>query len=360
MASAVICPACQTRNRPTWEYCARCGESLERVPVAETGSHREATPARDLGALYLVLMVAVLAVTSALACRDIATHPAPPAPSPGVFSFGGLAAPSPSPPPATQQGNADADAGRRLLAQGKAAEAIGPLEKAAAENPGNAEFQNLLGRAHWATGDREGALRSYADAARLDPAAYGVPYAQTLETVGRFDDAATQFEAVIAAQPTSAVAQEALGRLYVRRGDFARALPILEDTAKRTRDPVVLQQLAYAADKTGNRERAIAAYRDVLSVEPRADVARGLLAENLLAAGQGDAAIAVLREGLQGTPEAPLLHRDLGSLLERTGRPTDAAVAYREYARLAPNAPDAAQMEARAARLEGSSKGSGS
>ena len=251
-------------------------------------------------------------------------------------------------------------AGRRLLAQGKAAEAIPLLEKAAAENPGNAEYQHLLGRALWDTGDREGALRSHADAARLEPAAYGVSYAEALEIAGRSDEAAAAFEAVLAAQPANTIAQEGLCRLYYRRGEYAKALPLLEALAAQTRHPVVMQQLAYAAEKTGDRERAIATYRDVLAVEPRADVARELLAESLMAAGRKEDAIDVLREGLQRTPEAPLLQRGLGSALERTGRPAEAAAAYREFVRLAPNAPDAPQLAARAARLEASAKGSGS
>lgn len=360
MASAVICPACQARNRPTWDYCARCGESLERVAITAPDSEAAAARQGDLGMLYLALMVAVAAGTFTLACRDLATHPAPPAATPGVFTFGGLASPEPSPPPLTQPGSGDAEAGRRLLAQGKGAEAIRLLEKAAAENPDNAEYQHLLGRALWDTGNREGALRSHADAARLVPAEYGVSYAQALEAVGRFDEAAAEFEAALAAQPASAIAQEGLGRLYYRRGDFAKALPLLEGLAAQTRDPVVMQQLAYAAEKTGDRERAIATYRGVLAAEPRADAARGLLAESLMAAGRKEDAIGVLQEGLQTTPDAPLLQRGLGSALERAGRPAEAAAAYRAYARLAPNAPDAAQIAARAARLEVSPTGSGS
>jgi len=359
MASAIICPACQARNRPQWDYCVRCGELLERVAITVPGAQGATASQRDLGALYLVLMVAVVAGTLAVACRDLASQPAPPAATPGVFSFGGPGSPGPPPSPVTP-GNADADAGRRLLAQGKAAEAIPLLEKAAGENPGNAEYQHLLGRALWETGNREGAVRSYADAARLGPAAYGVTYAEALEAVGRFDEAASELETVLAAQPASAIAQEGLGRLYYRRGDFAKAVPLLERLAAQTRDPVVLQQLAYAAEKSGNRERAIATYRDVLAAEPRADVARGLLAENLLAAGRKEDAIGVLQEGLQSTPEAPLLQRGLGSVLERSGRAAEAAAAYREYARLAPNAPDAAQIAARAERLDAPPKGSGS
>jgi predicted Zn-dependent protease len=358
MASAIICPACQARNRPKWEYCVRCGESLDGVAVTERQPDDEAHP-RDLSTLYLLAMVAVVAGTLVMACRNIASQPPPPAATPGVFSFGGPL-PGPSPAAATPLANNDAEAARRLLGQGKAAEAIPLLEKAAADNPENGEYQQLLGRARWTTGDRDGALQSYAEAARLDPAAYRLGYAQALEMAGRLDEATAEFEGVVEVQPGSAIAQEGLGRLYYRRGEYAKALPLLEGLAAQTRDPVVLQQLAYAAEKTGDRERAIATYRDVLAVEPQAEVARGLLAENLFAAGRRDDAIAVLQEGLQRTPDVPVLHRGLGNLLEQSGRAAEAAAAYREYTRLAPNAPDAAAIAARAARLEASSARSGS
>jgi predicted Zn-dependent protease len=305
-------------------------------------------------------MIAVVAGTLAMACRDLAKQPAPPAATPGVFTFGGPPSPGPSPATTAPLTNTDAEAGRRLLAQGQADEAIPLLESAAAADPENAEYRQLLGRARWTKGDRDGALQSYAEAASLDPSAYRLGYAQALEIVGRLDEATAEFEAVVEAQPGSAIAQEGLSRLYYRRGEFAKALPLLESVAAQTRDPVLLQQLGYAAEKAGDRERAIAAYRDVLAVEPRADVARGLLAESLFAAGRKDDAVAVLKEGLQISPGVPVLHRGLGNVLERSGRAAEAAAAYREYARLAPNAPDAAQIAARAARLEAAQAGSGS
>jgi predicted Zn-dependent protease len=358
MANAIICPACQARNRPKWEYCARCGESLEAAVADDAGALPSAKqPAGDFSSLYLAAIVAILVGTPVLACRDLARGPAPPAATPGVFTFGG--SPTPVPPAVAQSGNADAEAGRRLLAQGRAGDAIPLLEKAVAEDPAKGEYQYLLGRALWDTGNREGALRSYGEAARLEPAAYRVGYAQALETVGQLAAAVSELDAVLAAQPGSRVAEESLGRIYYRRGEYAKALPLLESLAGQTRDPVVLQQLAYAAEKAGDRERAITTYRDVLAVEPRADVARGLLAESLLAAGRKADAIGVLQEGLQRSPGAPLLQRGLGNALEQTGRAAEAAAAYREYARLAPNAPDARDIETRAARLEGSLKASG-
>jgi Flp pilus assembly protein TadD len=64
-----------------------------------------------------------------------------------------------------------------------------------------------------------------------------------------------------------------------------------------------------------------------------------------------DEAIEVMTEGLRETPNAPLLHRGLGSLFERAGRLTDAAREYQEYARLAPNTPDSRKISERAAAL---------
>ena len=271
MASAIICPACRAQNRSNWEFCARCGEALDRAPTQVTSHQQTLTGVaalssdapRDASSFYLILMVVTLVGTVALACRDIARQPTPPPATPGVFTFGG---PLPaSPAPVAAAANPGVEEARRLLAEGRTAEAISLLERAAGEEPGNAEYRHMLGQARWSTGDREGALQSYAEAARLDPAAYRAGYAQMLEMIGRVADATVELEAVLAVQPGNAIAEEGLSRLYFNRGDYAKALPLLETLAGRTRDPVVLQQLAYAAEKAGDRERAIAAYRDVLT-----------------------------------------------------------------------------------------------
>jgi predicted Zn-dependent protease len=368
MAMAVICPACGARSRPTWDICARCGEPLKggvtlpaaKVPTVVVRLGGESTaeePMGDSGSVYLALMCAVFLGTVALACRDIARQPPPAPASPGVFAFGGSPAPAPSPAPVVET---DADLGRRLLGQGRAAEAVPLLERAAAADPGNAELQYTLGRALWASGSREAGVRSYGEAARLAPVAYRLLYAQALQELGRVDEAADEMQAFLAAQPGDTLAQDALSRIYYGRGDFARAVPLLEAIAARTRDPVILQQLGYAAGRAGDRERSVAAYREALALQPAAQVARSLLADSLVAAGQKDEALAVVQEGLQRTPESPRLQRALGSVLEEMGRRAEAAAAYREYARLAPNAADAAALSARAERLEAALQREGS
>jgi serine/threonine-protein kinase len=117
---------------------------------------------------------------------------------------------------------------------------------------------------------------------------------------------------------------------------------------------VLQQELAYSLDQAGDKAQAAAVYRQVLEKAPSAVISRTLLADNLLDQGRKDEALSVLQEGLRATPEVPLLQRQIGSVLERSGRPKDAAAAYRAYAELSPNAPDAGELLARAARLDAS------
>jgi hypothetical protein len=110
-----------SRNRPA--TCVRCGESL-RSRNRRGCPEGEGSAPPDLSSLYLVIMIAVVAGTLALACRDLASQPAPPAATPGVFSFGGPPSPGPSLSPASEPVDTDAEAARRLMAEGNATEAI--------------------------------------------------------------------------------------------------------------------------------------------------------------------------------------------------------------------------------------------
>jgi predicted Zn-dependent protease len=115
---------------------------------------------------------------------------------------------------------------------------------------------------------------------------------------------------------------------------------------------VVQQELARALEAAKRTEEAAGVYQQVLQRMPQAHITRGLLAELLFNQGRGEDAVGVFRAGLERDPAAPLLHRGLGSLLERTGRHAEAAVAYLEYARLAPGAGDAVQLTERANLLK--------
>ncbi|MGH9767147.1 MAG: tetratricopeptide repeat protein [Blastocatellia bacterium] len=70
---------------------------------------------------------------------------------------------------ALQPGSADASAllGKTLLKQGKAAEAVPPLETAVAQNPNDSNLRFQLARAYQQSGRRREAAREFAEAQRL-------------------------------------------------------------------------------------------------------------------------------------------------------------------------------------------------
>lgn len=353
---AVVCPKCGARNRPTWEFCARCNESLEGAQAGEgpssPGGEGVARPSSFPASGIAVLALVVFGALGVAAWRHASQVPVPERPDPNLFRIATPATDLPTAPPSTGTGASDYEAGRRLLQEGDVAGAVARLGAAVAASPENAEYQNIYAHVLWRSGDREGSLAAHAEAARLEPRLQA-QYARALDMAGRGAEAARQYEDILARSPDATVVHEDLGRLLFRGGDYAKAASHLQQAVQaRPDDPVLAQELAYSLDRAGNRAQAVAVYQKVLQAAPQAVVTRGLLAESLVEDGKKDEALAVLQEGLKATPSAPLLQRQVGSVLERSGRPAEAAAAYRAYARLAPNAPDARDVAARAARLE--------
>ena len=139
---AVVCPACGALNRPTWEFCARCNESLEGAKPSEAPagggrtraslgppSCRPGCDRRGRGS-RLRRCSAWPPGASSRAPR----RPAPP--DPGLFTF--PTRPARDPPGAPRprgRGAADFDAGRRLLVAGDFAGAVPRLAAAVAADP---------------------------------------------------------------------------------------------------------------------------------------------------------------------------------------------------------------------------------
>lgn len=352
---AVVCPKCGALNRPTWEFCARCNESLEgALPAEEPSAPPEDRPAAS-SAFSNVIAVGVLVVLVGLGVagwRYASRAPALDAPDPSLFTVATRPAELPTAAPPKGVGAADFDAGRRLMNSGDLQGALTRLAAAVAADPANAEYQNVYGHALWRSGDKDGSLAAHAEAARLDPR-LRMQYARSLDVAGRTEDAARQYEQVLAANPAATAARLDLGRLFFRSGEYGKAAVHLQQAVEaRPDDLVVTQELGYALDRAGDRAAAAAVYQRILARAPHAVMARGFLADNLVEQGRKGEALTVLEEGLKLAPTAPLLQRQLGAVLESSGRPGEAAAAYRAYARLAPNAPDAKELAGRAARLE--------
>src|SRR5689334_9498803 len=108
---AKVCPQCGTRNKPQWEFCAGCGESMVDVTVVSAAdAHALASmaagadaPAGDLGAdgdapgvpWGSLITLPILLVATFVAIRS---YEPPRQPSPDLFA---LATPVPWVPPVT-------------------------------------------------------------------------------------------------------------------------------------------------------------------------------------------------------------------------------------------------------------------
>jgi len=377
---ALLCPSCGARNKRTWEYCARCGESLQGAATEPALPKTQVSPrAKGKGktkgklnilvherepestfppGLILGVGAVLLAGLAFAGWRYARSGPAPQVADPTLFAIPTLPSARPEAPvPASGPGAEDFNEGIRLMAAGKAPDALVFLSRASSAAPSNGRYLWVWGQALEATGAQDDALSRYADAARLEPGVHGLAYARALDKAGRSADAAAAFEATLASAPPGAGVQEELGKIYYKAGNFAKAAPMLEKAVEaRSDDPVLRQELAYAVAQTGDKARAADLYRSVLAIAPGAEISRGLLSELLLDQGKTNEAITLLQEGIQRDPEAPGLRRRLGNVAERTGNAQEASKQYREYVRLAPNAPDAKDLADRAARLEGPGK----
>jgi len=360
--SVRICPACGTRNKPKWEYCVKCGESLQDIPLGVPAADGTAAIADDFetvapaGPFPWVALAASAALLVAAVYFYRNYRGVEEAPAPGVWT-------APTVPPSVPEGptyvpepgEKDLQDGRNLLAQGDAAGALPMLAQAASDAPSDPTARYAYAQALWQTGDKDQALLQYREAARLSPKTllYRTDLAKALAATGKNNaEAIDEFEAAVAIEPGPGSLQ-ALATLYSSAGNSAKALDALRRAAVVAPNSAVIQQdLAHALEKAGNNGQAIEAYEKVLALNPKATNSRGLLADLLFRENRKDEAIDLVRDGIAQNPQAPRLHRDLASLLERSDRIAEAIAEYREYARLAPQSADAKQLEERADTLE--------
>lgn len=357
-----VCPACGSRNKAKWEFCARCGESLQSVELAADASPKtvvielpeEEQEGSALG-LVTALLFAVVGVVVMVVLVRRTPEPENPV-NPAAFQFSTLppAPPQPSPSARGVPVDSDFDLGRRLLAQGDLAGAVRALAQAVEKLPLNPDVHSIYAQALFATGSREEGLRHFEEAARLSPDLnYRIGFAAALNTAGRAPEAIEQYQQVLSSNPSDQQALKELGSLLNRQGQFVEAASYLARAAEVNPTDLALQQdLAWAQEAGGSLEQAAETYRRLLGAAPQAAVSRTRLAEVLLRQQKPAEALAVVEDGLGRTPSAPLLKRARASLLERSGRIAEAIAEYRDYARVAPNPDDARVIIERVRALE--------
>ena len=136
------------------------------------------------------------------------------------------------------------------------------------------EIHQQLGDNLLYQGDAQGALKEYMASLDLQesPEAHngmGLIYWYSL---GRPDDGAKEFKRALEMRPDYSEAMTNLGALYIAKGQFAEAVPLLD---KAARDPlyktrtVAQSNLGWALYKSGQPEKGIGEIRGALAVAPK-------------------------------------------------------------------------------------------
>ena len=114
---------------------------------------------------------------------------------------------------------------------------------------------------------------------------------------------------------------------------FRHALAVTQD------NDIAHVNLAFALDRQGRFDEALAEYREALRLQPRSYEIHNSFGDLLGKMGRPDEALAEYREAIRLKPKIPFLHNNLGTGLARLGRFDEAMNAFTNAARLGPGSP---------------------
>jgi Flp pilus assembly protein TadD len=169
------------------------------------------------------------------------------------------------------------------LDAGRPADAVEPLTRATALEPGHGGYHGALGYAAMLTSRRAEAIAAFRRALEIGPPKPELHnnLALALEDAGQHDEALMQFDAALAMQPDFQDAIFNRGKLLLRMGRFADAAATLEQCVSLAAvDAAAHCHLGMAYFNLARFDAAMASFERALALEPRyADARRnrGLL-----------------------------------------------------------------------------------
>jgi tetratricopeptide (TPR) repeat protein len=195
--------------------------------------------------------------------------------------------------------------GTAMLMQGRADEAIAPLQRAARRSQDPA-IETLLARAMAAVGRKEEALDLLQKTMVRRP-----PFPQAflelgdqLSAIGRFEEGIAVFERGMALMPDAVVLRVGLGYLHLQQNDRAKARALFLDVRSEAPGRIdALVGLAKVMTLDGDYAEATECYRHVLDARPDDAATRVELGKCLLEMGKRDAGEASLRAAMNGAAE---------------------------------------------------------
>jgi tetratricopeptide (TPR) repeat protein len=271
--------------------------------------------------------------------------------------------------------------GLALQNTGELPGAIGEYQKAAALDPGSADFNYHLGwtwrlMAEQGKGDRDNALRNARKALALAvekaPASYEIReiYAETLFDMKLYSEATTQFVKAAELDKTQysplynlGVAYSLLNSPVAAERAYSGALAVLKpgDDSLRRRD--AMNGLGLALYKQGKHAQAVETLKQVTKDFPTDSTAWINLAASQRGKGDEAGEIEALKGAISNSPNSPniaQLHAALGALYYKRGDNENALDQYNQSNELKPNNPETLNglglVEQRKGNIEGALK----
>jgi predicted O-linked N-acetylglucosamine transferase (SPINDLY family) len=227
---------------------------------------------------------------------------------------------------------------------GRKADALAPMQQAAALSPDDVEAHYNLGNTFKDLGRLVEAEASYRRALQINPnfaAAYS-NLGNILKNMGRLDEAETSYRQALQLTPDFADAYNNLGNLLKEMGrlneaevSYRQALHIKPNFAEAH------YNLGNTLKELIRLDEAEISYRQALQINPDIFEAHSNLGLILKDRGRLDEAEASLRRALQIKPDYAEAYSNLGSLLKDLGRLDEAEASYRRALQIKPDFSDA-------------------
>lgn len=228
----------------------------------------------------------------------------------------------PDPQDATSASGDDLATGARLVAEGRAADAIESLSKAAAGEPENFEAHLLLGRAFHGAGRLPDAIESFQTALALkpnDPEVY-LHLGSVCSRLGALDEAAFMLGHALELRPGMVEAHNNLGLVLCRQKKFDEAETLLRKALIRSpNQPQLHATLGSVLSETGRVRDALAHLSEAVRLDPGYGEAHSNLGNVLRDLGCIEDAFAAYDKAIELVPDNPHAHVNRGVALLLTG-----------------------------------------
>lgn len=145
-----------------------------------------------------------------------------------------------------------------------------------------------------------------------------------LTVLGRYDDAAVDYTAVLKQDPTSVEGHIGLGRLRLATDPAQAEALFLEALQVDPRNTTALNDLGIARDLQGHHAGAQQAYSQALGIDPDFHAAQVNLALSLAMSGDADRAVKLLRPLASEPGASRKLRQDLAAVLAMGGNRAEA------------------------------------